>query len=241
MTQEGAGKGKYTIGVQIALAIIFLWGLIFLTYHYGHDTTKLISDPQRFREYLLSFGPWSPVVFMFFQVVQVVIAVIPGEPLQIVGGYMFGTFWGTVYSIIGITAGYGVVFFAVRLFGYPLVKKLVAEKDLAKFDFLVNSAKLEATIFLLFLIPGVPKDILVYIAGLTPLHPMTFFLIITIARMPAMVGSSYIGAKIETNEYRTVVIVSILASLLFVFGLIYKNRIIEFMSRHVHRVKGKKD
>jgi uncharacterized membrane protein YdjX (TVP38/TMEM64 family) len=241
MSEEGKGKAKYTIGAQIALAVIFIWGLIYLTYHYGHDITKLVSDPQKFREYLLSFGPWSPLIFMFFQIVQVVIAVIPGEPLQIVGGYMFGTFLGTVYSVVGITVGYIIVFFAVRLFGYPLVKKLVSEKDLERFDFLVNSPKLEATIFLLFLIPGVPKDILVYIAGLTPLHPMSFFLIITIARMPAMIGSSYIGAKIETNEYRTAVIVSILASLLFVFGLIFKNRIIEFMSRHVHRVKGKKE
>jgi uncharacterized membrane protein YdjX (TVP38/TMEM64 family) len=230
-------KSKPYIAVNIILAILFIGVLAFLTIRFGPDLTRLVSNPQQFREHLLSFGPWSPVVFMLFQVIQVVIAVIPGEPLQIAGGYMFGTFLGTVYSIVGITVGYIIVFFSVKLFGYPLVKKLVAEKDLEKFSFLMNSPKLEATIFLLFLIPGIPKDMLVYLAGLTPLHPVTFFLIITIARAPAMIGSSYIGAKIETNEYKTAVIVSIIASILFVFGIIYKDKIINLLNKSFRRRK----
>jgi len=166
---------------------------------------------------------------MLFQVIQVVIAVIPGEPVQLAGGYIFGTVLGTIYSTIGITVGNIIVFFAVKLFGYPLVKKLVPEKEFEKFNILINSPKLEATIFLLFLIPGIPKDILVYIAGLTPIHPLIFFLIITVARMPAMIGSSYVGAKIETSEYQIAIIVSVIASVLFILGVIYKDKIITLL------------
>jgi uncharacterized membrane protein YdjX (TVP38/TMEM64 family) len=227
------------LAVNIVLVTLFVGTLVYLTIRYGPELTRLVNNPQQFREYLLSFGPWSSVVFMLFQMIQVVIAIIPGEPLQIAGGYMFGTFLGTFYSIIGITVGYIIVFFIVKLFGYPLVKKLVAEKELEKFRFIINSPKLEATIFLLFLIPGIPKDILVYIAGLTPLNPITFFLIITIARTPALIGSAYIGAKIETNEYKTAVIVSIIASILFVFGIIYKDKIIDLLNKSFHR--GKKE
>lgn len=233
------GNLRSKIDVNIILVTLFVGTLAYLTIRYGPELTSLVSNPQQFREYLLSFGKWSPAVFMFFQVVQVVIAVIPGEPVQLAGGYMFGTVMGTIYSTIGITVGYVIVFFAVKLFGYPLVKKFVSEKEFEKFSLLINSPKLEVTIFLLFLIPGIPKDILVYIAGLTPINPIIFFLIITIARTPAMIGSSYIGAKIQTSEYLTAVFVAVIASTLFVFGVIYKDKIIELLNKNIRR--GKKE
>lgn len=217
--------------LNIILACLFVGILIALTICFAPHIIKLVSDPQKFRAYLLSFGPWCAVVFMFFQVLQVVIAIIPGEPVQIAGGYIFGTVLGAIYSTIGITAGYIIVFVAVRLFGLPLVKKLVSEKDFNKFNILINSSRLEATIFLLFLIPGIPKDILVYIAGLTPINGFTFFVIITIARLPAMVGSSYIGAKMQTNEYAIVIIVSVIAVVLFMTGFLLKDRIIGFLHK----------
>ncbi len=229
------GKLRPNISVYIVFAALLIGLLVFLTIRFGPELTRMVSNPQQFREYLLSFGPWSAVVFMLFQVIQVVIAVIPGEPVQLAGGYIFGTFLGTVYSTIGITTGYIIVFFAVKLFGYPLVERFVPEKEFEKFSILINSPKLEATIFLLFLIPGIPKDILVYVAGLTPINPIVFFIIITIARTPAMIGSSYIGAKIQTNEYLIAIIVSTIASILFVFGFIYKSEIIDLLHRRFHR------
>jgi uncharacterized membrane protein YdjX (TVP38/TMEM64 family) len=231
------GKFKPNIAVNIVIVTFFVGALVYLTIRFGPELTRLVSNPHQFREYLLSFGPWSAVVFMLFQVIQVVIAVIPGEPVQLAGGYIFGTAMGTIYSTMGITVGYVIVFFAVKLFGYPLVKKLVPEKEFEKFTILINSPKLETTIFLLFLIPGIPKDILVYIAGLTPINPFIFFLIITVARMPAMIGSSYIGAKIETSEYLIAIIVSTIASVLFVLGFIYKDKIIDLLHKRFHKVR----
>jgi uncharacterized membrane protein YdjX (TVP38/TMEM64 family) len=233
------GKSKPNIGFNIVLATVFVGALVYLTIRFGPELTKLVSNPEQFREYVLSFGPWSAAVFMLFQVIQVVVAVIPGEPVQLAGGYIFGTFLGTVFSTIGITVGYIIVFSAVRLFGYPLVKKFVSEKEIEKFSILINSPKLEATIFLLFLIPGIPKDILVYLAGLTPINPFLFFLIITTARTPAMIGSSYIGAKIQTNEYMLAIIVSTVASILFVFGFIYKDKIIDLLHKRFRNGKTK--
>jgi uncharacterized membrane protein YdjX (TVP38/TMEM64 family) len=231
------GKLKPLIAIQIALAALFVGSIIYATIRFGPELTRLVSDPHKFREHILSFGRWSAVVFMLFQVLQVVIAVIPGEPIQIAGGYIFGTLWGTVYSTLGITIGYIIVFICVKLFGFPLVKKFVSKKEFEKFSTLINSPKLETTIFLLFLIPGIPKDILVYIAGLTPIRPVLFFIIITFARFPAMVGSSFIGAKIESSQYLIAIIVSVIASILFVFGYIYKKRIIDFI--HVRFSKKK--
>jgi uncharacterized membrane protein YdjX (TVP38/TMEM64 family) len=222
-------KLKLRVIGNIVLAAFFIGSIAFVTIRFGPELTKLVSNSYKFREYVLSFGPWSAVVFMLFQVLQVVIAFIPGEPVQIAGGYIFGTLWGTVYSMIGITAGYILVFAGVRLFGFPLVKKFVPEKEFQKFGLLINSPKLETTVFLLFLIPGIPKDILVYIAGLTPIQPVLFFIIIFFARLPAMIGSSFIGAEIQSSEYLVAIIVSVIASILFVLGYIYKRRIIDYV------------
>ena len=231
------GKSRPFIAINIILAALFVGSIVYITIRFGPELTKLVSDPHKFRQYVLSFGPWSAVVFMLFQILQVVIAVIPGEPVQIAGGYIFGTVLGTVYSTIGITVGYIIVFTGVKLFGYPLVKKLVSKKELEKFSILMNSSKLETTIFLLFIIPGIPKDILVYIAGLTPIKPVLFFIIITFARTPAMIGSSFIGAKIQSSEYLIAIIVSVIASILFVLGYIYKQRIIDFLHMQFSKEK----
>ena len=229
---------KPNIALNIVLAVLFLGALASVTVIFGPDLTRLVSNPQRFREHILGYGSLSALVFIAFQILQVIIAVIPGEPIQIAGGYIFGTALGTLLSVAGVTVGYLIVFFAVKLFGFPLVKKLVPQKDLEKFQSLINSPKLEVTIFLLFLIPGVPKDVLVYIAGLTPIKPLLFFIIVTIARLPAMIGSAFIGARIESGNYITVVVVAAIAGVLFVIGLIFKDRIIDFIHRKFRNKDG---
>lgn len=226
---------KTNIVLNIALAALFLGTIAVLTVFYGPELTKLVTNPRQFREYLLGFGNWSAFVFILFQIIQVIIAVIPGEPIQIAGGYIFGTILGTALSMTGVTIGYIIVFSAVKLFGFSLVKKLVPQKDFDKFSSLINSPKLEVTIFLLFLIPGVPKDILVYIAGLTPIKPVLFFMIILIARLPAMIGSAFIGARIESGDYTVVIVVAASAGVLFLIGLIFKDKIIDFIHRKFKR------
>lgn len=228
-------KKKIGLVLNILAAALFIAVISYLTARYASEITTFVSNLDQFRAYLKSFGPWSAVAFMSFQVLQVVIAIIPGEPIQIAGGYIFGTFWGTVYSTVGITAGYLMVFFAVKFLGLPLVKRFVPDKEFEKFRALMNSPKLEVTIFLLFLIPGIPKDILVYMAGLTPIKAGVFFIIITVARMPAMIGSSYIGEKIGTGEYTMVTIVSAIACILFIAGYIYKDKIIDYLHKHTSR------
>jgi uncharacterized membrane protein YdjX (TVP38/TMEM64 family) len=237
--ERPGGSKNNSIVLNIALAAVFLGTLAYLTIRFGPEFTRLVADPGKFREYLLSFGPWSAVIFFLFQILQVVIAVIPGEPIQIAGGYIFGTIGGTALSVLGITTGYILVFLMVRIFGFPLVKKLVPEKDHQKFISLLNNPKMEATIFLLFLIPGIPKDVLVYIAALTPIKPLLFFVIVILARLPALIGSAFIGARIESGDFSVVIIVSIVAVILFVLGFIFQKKLIDFVQKHFHKNDGK--
>jgi uncharacterized membrane protein YdjX (TVP38/TMEM64 family) len=169
---------------------------------------------------------------MAIQVFQVVVAVIPGEVVQIAGGYIYGIWAGTFYSLVGIIAGSIIVFYISRLLGYSIIKTFIPERTLGKFNLKMNSNKSEIAMFILFLIPGIPKDVLTYIAGLTPVRPLRFFAAITIGRLPALFASSYIGYYAQQGNYKIVIIVSAIALVLFIAGLLNKDRIIGHLHRH---------
>ncbi len=216
------------------LFVVFLGLLACASIRFGPAITRVIGRPEQFKAFLDAYGPISALVYILFQVAHIIIIVIPGEFVQIGGGYAFGTALGTLYSTIGTVIGTVIVFGATRLFGYSLVRAVVSPGHLARFDFLINSPKSEITIFLLFLIPGFPKDALLYIAALTPVKPLPFILICTIARLPGLWGSAYIGANLQVKNYVPVWILSGVALVLFVVGMLAKDTIIDTL-HHLRR------
>ncbi len=224
-------KQKVQLGIHLIILIVFIALVAFISIKYGPGIIKIIRNPDRFRDFLASYKSISILVFIFFQILQVVIAAIPGEFTQLAGGYVYGTLFGTIYSTVGILLGAIIAFYASRLIGFRLVKDLVPEKNLEKFNFLINNPKSEITMFILFLIPGTPKDILVYLAGLTPIKPSYFFVIFIVARFPFILVSSFVGAHIKEQNYLPVAIISGIVGTLFVLGLIYKDRVINIVHK----------
>lgn len=236
-----AEETKSNKGLKLAINIIplalFIGLLVFLWVRFGHELTELASKPEKLREVLNSYG-WSGIlVFIGIQIIQVVVAAIPGEFVQIAGGYIYGTVFGTLYSLTGIVAGSVIVFFSARILGYPVVKLLVPQRQLERFSFMLNSRKSDAAMLILFLIPGIPKDILTYIAGITPVKPLKFFVIITIGRLPALLGSSFIGHNTQMGNYGIVIAVSAAAVILFFAGVIFRNRIIDWTHKLIKKDK----
>ncbi len=210
---------------KFAFLLIAFSLLIALSIYFAPVFAKYMQNPIQFAEYVRSFGNKSILIFIGFQIIQVIIAVLPGEITQLAGGFVYGTLLGTLLSYIGITLGMIIVFFLVRLFGMPLVRMSLSDKQMEKFKFLLNRPDAELAIFILFIIPGIPKDVLTYIAGLTPLHPLRFILFASLARLPGIFLSSYIGAHLEKERYFEAIVVSILAAILFVIGLLFRERI----------------
>ena len=219
---------------HILLIVVVLGLLVFASIKYAPALTRLMSKPEKFKEFLASYGAVSALIYILLQAAQIVIAVIPGEVVQIAGGYAFGTILGTLYAVTGTVLGTLIVFFATRLLGYSLVRTFVPQTKLDRFNFLMNNPKSEIAIFILFLIPGVPKDALTYAAGLTPIKPLRFVLICTIARFPGLWGSAYIGANLQEKNYLVVWILSLAALVLFAAGLLMKDKIIDRLHRLRH-------
>jgi len=229
-----ANDNRKSVWGRAALLVLVLAGVIYVGLRYAAPLTRFIGDTDRFSKYIQSFGSWGIVVFMATQVIQVVVAPIPGELTQFAGGFIYGTIYGTAYSMTGILVGSMIVFCAGRLFGFPLLKTIIPGDKLQKFEFLINNPKAEILMLVLFLIPGSPKDILTYIAGLTPVRPLRFLLPAMVARFPGILLSSFIGAHVEENRYAEVIVASAIAIGLFIFGVLFQDRLTRFI-RHRHK------
>jgi len=220
-------KENNTYLIINGIAIFVMIGLItFASIKYGAQIADLLKDPKHFAQWMNSFGAVGALILIGFQILQIIIAVIPGEVIQIASGIAFGGFFGSVYSILGMLLGSVIVFYATRLLGFGFIKTLVPQKHLEKYNKLLNDPKFEIILFVIFIIPGLPKDILVYFAGLTPIKPLRFFLIALVARSPAIIGSAVIGASLGKENYVVVAIIAAIAIVAFVLGIIFQEKII---------------
>jgi uncharacterized membrane protein YdjX (TVP38/TMEM64 family) len=161
---------------------------------------NFLGDKQQFKKWLMSFGPLAPLVFISIQSLQVVFAPIPGEATGFIGGFLFGVMPGFFYSTIGLTIGSILAFLLGRWLEVLFVKKVVSEATLKKFDFIIER---EGTLiaFLLFLLPGFPKDYLCFILGLSEMPLKVFIILVTIGRLPGTLLLSLQGAQVYKGNY----------------------------------------
>lgn len=207
---------------NILLAFTFISVLVFFSVKYAPLITDIISNSDRFRDFILSYGNKGVLVFIGFQITHILIPVIPGEVVQIAGGYLYGTLAASIYMVIGTIIGTIMVFYASRFIGYPIVKIFIKPEKMKKFKAMLNSNQAEVSIFIMMLIPGFPKDMLVYMAGLTPIKPLRFMVISVVARTPGLIGCAFIGASIHQKDYTTVIIMSVITIAIIGLGYVFR-------------------
>ena len=172
------------------------------------------------QEYIRGMGPGGLVGLLLIQILQVIVALLPGEPIEVIAGMLYGVWGGLILCLTGILIGSLLIFAAVRKVGAPIVHFFVGERDLKKLKILENVQRLDMLIFLLFFIPGTPKDLLTYFVGLTPVRLRTFLLISTIARLPSVVSSTVGGHALGTQQYILAIIVFLVTGVLSLCGMI---------------------
>lgn len=225
---------KNRLVLNLLVVILFLGLLTFITIRFGSEITDLAKEPDQFRTVILSYDYFGVLIFVAIQVLQVIVAAIPGEVIQIAGGYIYGTLYGSLYLIIGVIMGGIIAFYCARLLGFPLMKKLIPHDKFTKLNQVMQNKKADLAIFMLFLLPGLPKDFLVYIGGLTPIKVTRFIFISTVARLPALIVSAHIGDNLQEKKYSSVLILSAAVVILFISGWIYREKLIETIHRLTH-------
>ena len=201
--------------------LIYLWRPIW----------SVFSTPESVKLWVNQWGIAAPLIFMGLQIIQVVIFIIPGEVPQIAAGYLFGPWWGTLYSIIGIAAGSAINFLLARILGVPFVQQFFKKEQIERVDRITSSSNAQIGFFLLFLIPGIPKDIFCYAAGLSKMKFLPFLIISLLGRFPGIFGSAYIGGAAADQRWPLVIALSAAAVLLFLAGWALREKLQGFVSR----------
>lgn len=209
--------------ISIILLLVFLAFTGIICWFIGKPMIEFASEPEKFRDWIDSKGALAPIIFIGMVTFQVVFAIIPGEPLEIGAGYAFGAFEGTVLCVIGITIGSLLVFALVRTFGVRIVEVFFSIEKIRSMKFLQNTKRLGVVTFLVFFIPGTPKDLLSYFVGLTEIKVTHWLIIASLARLPSVITSTYGGSALGNQQYiRTVIIFAATALVSGVGVLVYK-------------------
>jgi len=212
--------------VILILVVLFresIWSNVSFYYH-------LLSDRDKVRDFIASFGLGAPLVFMGIQVLQVIFAPVPGEATGFIGGYLFGVLKGFIYSSVALAVGSWINFSIGRFLGVRYVRKLIPADKFEKFDSMLKRQGI-IVLFLLFVFPGFPKDYLCLFLGLSTLPLKVFILLTSVGRMPGTFLLSLQGKYLFEENYAVLGIVAAICAVLFVVIFRYRESLYLWIER----------
>ncbi|MGM9652998.1 MAG: TVP38/TMEM64 family protein [Eubacteriales bacterium] len=189
---------KIAAGMSVGIFLLFSLAVCWFV---GRPMLRLAAEPEKFRLWVDGYGAWGKLLYAGMVFLQVFVALIPGEPLEIGGGYAFGAVEGTLLCLAGAYAGSLAVFLFVRRFGVKAAEIFFSPEKLRSLRFLHTSPKRDVLFFLIFSIPGTPKDLLCYFAGLTDMKLTTWLLICGVGRLASVVTSTVGGDALGSRNY----------------------------------------
>jgi uncharacterized membrane protein YdjX (TVP38/TMEM64 family) len=228
---------KWFPGIIISVSLLLGVLVVYLSFHYRMQLLEFVcsfydflTDRDRIKEFVSAFGVWAPAVFILFQFLQVLFAPFPGEATGFIGGYLFGAFFGFLYSSIALTAGSWLNFFIGRYFGKKYIRKFISRKILDRFEPLLKRQGV-IVLFVLFIFPGFPKDYLCLFLGLTTLPLKVFIIISSIGRMPGTLMLSLQGAYVYEQMYGLFILIFGISAVVVVLSLRYRDTIYRWIEK----------
>ena len=207
-------RRKILAGISLAVVVLLV---VFVTLFVSRWLSSFSRED--FRDYVRSFGALAPAVMLGLQILQVFIALIPGELVESAAGFILGPWLGTLVCYLGIALASALIFTLTRRYGVKLVEVFISREKINELRFLSTEQKRNALIFLLFFIPGTPKDLLTYFVGLTDIKLGTFLLLSMVARIPSVLTSTFGGHLLGEARYLGAVILYGVTGLLSLLGM----------------------
>jgi uncharacterized membrane protein YdjX (TVP38/TMEM64 family) len=218
---------KKTI-LLILLAVAVMGGMVYALYATG--LMDLLTSKNRLLQFIRENRIHAATLFIGVQIIQVVAAPLPGEVTGFVGGILFGPVWGVVYSTIGLTIGSWIAFMLARLLGRPIVERLASRELIERYDYVMKHKGLLLA-FLMFLIPGFPKDILCYILGLGHMRQRDFLIVSAAGRLLGTVLLTMGGTFFRDAHYGALFTVIGISLLIILLVMIYRDRVERALQR----------
>ncbi len=215
--KEAIKRGGWRLWLVLAAfaaCCVMLWIYWQPLYAWSLDMWEVVSDRDTFRQRIESYGAWGPLVFIGFQIAQVIFSPIPGELVGAAGGYIFGWWEALLYSTIGLSIASWINFFLARLLGKGLVDRLVPPAYMSRMAVVMERQGVVIS-FIFFVFPGFPKDVLCYVLGVSPMRWPVFMVLSSIGRIPGTLMLSLQGALVYHEQYWSFALLLVL-SLAFV-------------------------
>lgn len=207
--------------------LIFAVVLLLLTLFFTRILAPYLTSTEELRTFLDSYGWKGYLILMGLQCLQVVIAFIPGEVVELGAGYAYGAIRGTLICLTGVAISSALIFILVKKVGVSLVELFIPREKIQQLRFINSEKKLKRVVFLLFFIPGTPKDIITYFVGLTDMKLSEFLTITLIARIPSVLSSALSGQMLGDEHFMTAGIVYAVTGTVSLLGYCIYNRIIQ--------------
>lgn len=210
---------KKRIAVIVGLLALTA-GLAAFCILYGPELLAFVADAPRFRAWVDETGPLSRVVFVLANMAQIVFAFLPGEPLELGAGYAFGFWEGTLWCLVASALGTAAVMLLVRTFGMRIVGLFFSPEKITSMKWLQDSRRFELLLFLCFLIPGTPKDLLTYVAGLGTSSVGRIVALTTVGRIPSVITSTLAAGAFGDGNYLGAAAIAVLTLALAGVGVV---------------------
>ena len=198
--------------------------LCLVLYHFFEN---FLNDPIELKEKLTEFGSWGKLILVAAMAIQVIFVFLPGEIIEIAAGFSYGTIEGMAICLLGAIIGTIVIYAIVNRYGIKLVNHFYDTNKFNEISFLKQEKNLEIILFVIFFIPGTPKDILTYLAPFTRLKLSSFIFITSIARIPSVITSTIGGNAISNQNYRFTIFIFVITGIISIFGLLSYKRYIK--------------
>ena len=214
--------GLLVFFIILALSVAAVWPMI---------NTLLTSGPEQLVQEIRSAGSMGVLMLLALQFVQILVVFIPGEVTQLAAGMMYGPWFGAFIIVVGCLASSAVIYQLVHRLGQPFVEDMVSTKYLEKFREFEQSGKLNTIVFILFLIPGLPKDVFTYLVPLTRMPMKTYLTIITIARFPGIIMSTYAASGFMDGNIESSIAILVVLALIAGLAIIFKDKLLALIQK----------
>ncbi len=209
--------------ILLIAALLAAFGAITLLF--GEPLVRFAANPRQLRDLVDTLGPAGPLAMIGMMFLQVVVAFIPGEVFEIGAGYAFGAWYGLALCLIGTMAGSALIFLFTKKLGIRMAGNFLTVERINSLSFIRDSKRRNLLVFLLFFLPGTPKDVFTYFIGLTPMKFHTFVLLTSVARIPSVLTSTLGGDALGLQSYGTALLVFAVTGILSLAGLLIYRRI----------------
>lgn len=217
--------------IKLIILLILLIGIPLYLWLFQYDTVQKFSDLGTIKEFFHAYKAESVFAYIGVQILQIIISFLPGQQIQFAAGFLFGFWLGYLYSIIGAAIGTVITYYLAKSLGHDAVHIFFGEEKINRFLHKLNSKKGYIIIMLIYLIPGVPKDLCCYAAGLSEIKLKLFLVLSLVGRTPGMMGSLLIGMQAGKGDYISVIIISAIFIALFILGVIYRKKLEHWLEK----------